>query len=170
MKAPVSTTTTAGPIKIELGNQLRASFAGKEKIKRPLTPTSAIRKSRFVHQSVGIGIAFSIIACIAVTNLPFVKYFAERISWPHSGLVVYVKPDTCRVTVSTLDRTNVQVAKPGPGNALSLDSLPEGEYRLKLEASGYKTISQIVKITSGKPTIVGYPKPILLSNQFAQLP
>jgi len=157
-----------------------------EPIRQPTTVRSALAKTTvspaavaMPSRSVGIvsgallaffavcGAACGVGLAYMLNEQQFFEYAVNRILWPHSGLVVYVKPSNCEATVSSLDRRRIMLARPDHHGNLSFNSLSDGDYRLTLTAPGYETLGQIVKVAADHPTILGYPNPVTLPNRSA---
>jgi hypothetical protein len=170
MQAPVTFVQQADVVKKEVGNQLRSSLA------RSSPSTALIRKET---STVTLALLFSVLVlgticgiggAIAVNDSRLLSYALNRIFWPRSGLVVYVKPPNSLATLSTLDSRKRFLAKADRHGNLSISTLTDGEYRLTLKAPGCKTLAQIVKIDANKPTILGYPDPLTLPNDSPDMP
>jgi hypothetical protein len=114
------------------------------------------------------GAALGVLGAYMLNEHQLLEYAANRVLWPHSGLVIYVKPSSCEATVSTLDKKRVLLARADRHGNVNFDSLTDGDYRLTLTAPGYETVGQIVKVSADRPTILGYPDPVTLPNRSTQ--
>jgi len=145
---------------------------------RTRTPTPAVmpaQKSGIASGALFIFLAACGMACgfgaaYMLNERQFLEYAADRVLWPHTGLVVYVKPSNCEATVSTLDRRHVLLAKADHHGNVNFSTLADGDYRLTLRAPGYETVGQIVKVSADRPTILGYPDPLTLPNRSSSQP
>ncbi len=170
MSAPVTVAEPPEVAKREVGSQLRSSLARSSSnaaviAKESSTVTVALLLSVLVAGTIcGTG------AAIAVNDNHFLGYALNRLFWPHSGLVIYVKPTSSHATVTTLDQRKRLSADGDRHGNLTFSTLADGEYRLILSAPGCKTLAQIVKIDANKPTILGYPEPLILPNQSSDAP
>jgi Double zinc ribbon len=167
LAVPVSIKESADSTKVQSESPLRSSIT-KPPTSAPVTapartvgtvPGALLTFLAVCGAACGVGVAYML------HEQHFFEYAANRILWPHSGLVVYVKPSNCEVTVSSLDRSRVLLAKPDRHGSLSFGSLSDGDYRLTLKAPGYETLGQVVKVAADHPTILGYPNPITLPNR-----
>jgi hypothetical protein len=165
--------STAESAKSEPTSRSRTSL-GKTRIptlSKPIAATAQrgrIASGAFFPLLAACGAACGIAAAYMLNEHQFLEYAANRILWPHSGLVVYVKPSSCEATVSTLDRRRVLLARADRHGNVSFGSLSDGDYRLTLTAPGYETVGQIVKVAADRPTILGYPNPVTLPNRSTQ--
>jgi len=170
MQPSVTVVQQTDVAKKEVGNQLRSSLARS-------SPNTALARKE--SSTVTLALLFSVLivgticgvgAAIAVNDSHLLSYALNRMFWPRSGLVVYVKPTNSLATVTTLDQRKRFLAKADRHGNLTLSTLTDGEYRLTLRAPGCKTLAQIVKIAANRATILGYPDPLTLPNDSPDTP
>lgn len=174
MQVPVTVVQQTELGKKEVGNQLRSSLARKSPNAALIRKESSAVTLALLLSVLGVGTICGVGAAIAVNNNHLLSDALNRLFWPRSGLVVYVKPTNSLATVTTLDRRKRFLAKADRHGNVTIGTLTDGEYRLTLRAPGCKTLAQIVKIDANKPTILGYrdqyPDPITLPNDSPDAP
>lgn len=81
-----------------------------------------------------------------------------RSSWPPNGLLVYTEKPFAEVRVESSDKQTVMVGQTGETGALTLESLPPGEYTVHIMNGKTRAVSEQAHIERGRPTILGFPE------------
>jgi len=138
---------------------------------------SHIQQERRGRLGLIAGISFGIICGVMVAaGIIHQRVFTAallRWNWPshgfskESGLVIYSKEPFARVSLAKLVGDQIKEneqwleALSESGTAI-LPNLAAGNYLLKIENSGKKTMVQLITIADGRITVTGFPKKIQL--------
>ena len=110
-----------------------------------------------------VGLLFGAIIALALSTTEPITYAFERLHWPASGLVVYATPARAKVVLENIDTKVVTLAQTESDGSLKMASAQPGHYRLFMQAPADDdgTFADVT-ILPNRPTVVGFPAPILL--------